>query len=901
MQIRSVHLKNIKSHASLQLSFTAGVNAITGHNGAGKSTILEAVGYALFDVLDYNAAQFVREGASDGSVEVTFRSGRDGRDYLVERSVKGSRMRVADCESNLVLVSGKGDVQKFVRHHLGLGETANLPHLFRQAIGVAQGALTAVFHETPKARKEVFDPLLQVDEYRTAYDNLAETSSHLKHRAQETQVTIAQLRGLVESLPEMRRTAAETARTLDEKRALLAVRSAALEQVRMELDLHALRKAAVAEAEQALRLAQMQRDNAQLALQKGQADLAAAREAARLVEANRPGHDRHLAAQTLKQQLAGRERARQALLNRRAGLAQNHARADASVDSESARLAQIEAAAATARALRAPAEQQQSLKRELEEAQERAAQLKGATDLLAAIRRQLDGETQQLSDLTAQVERAATLQNELTTLGSRLSAVDASISELAEALGRAQAEGTAAKEHLAELESADGSLCPVCRQPISPALRDRLVAEDNRLLEQHRKVYREAKAAKQAVEQERVQIVGGRTRLEGQLLGLATPGHVEKCRERIAALTQQRDDAAARMEQLAGAPALVDSLRTALQALGEPQRERDVALAQVAQRAAVEQVLAEARQSVQQLAGELAALDGELAAFATLDVQVEQADAELAATQAAFHLLLANAALAATVEARDAESVRLLAAEAAAQEAVRSGEGTLAQAQAAYAPDQHAHAAEAVTTLGATVAALNAELAMLARSLETLKVDLARLQNEERKLGDAQATLAQIEAEQRALEKMRVVIRDAGPRITRMRIARISALAAELFNELTNDYAHRLAWDEQYAITLEVEGRERAFKSLSGGEQMVAALAVRLALLKEMSGVRVAFFDEPTAHLDPDRRERLAAQIAAVKGFEQIFVISHDDTFESSTVNVVRLEKEQGATRLLTA
>ena len=95
------------------------------------------------------------------------------------------------------------------------------------------------------------------------------------------------------------------------------------------------------------------------------------------------------------------------------------------------------------------------------------------------------------------------------------------------------------------------------------------------------------------------------------------------------------------------------------------------------------------------------------------------------------------------------------------------------------------------------------------------------------------------------------------------------------------DYTRTLHWQEDYGIILEVDGREREFAQLSGGEQMSAALAVRLALLQEMSDIAVAFFDEPTTNLDDARRGALARQIVDIHGFEQLFIISHDDSFRT--------------------
>ena len=74
---------------------------------------------------------------------------------------------------------------------------------------------------------------------------------------------------------------------------------------------------------------------------------------------------------------------------------------------------------------------------------------------------------------------------------------------------------------------------------------------------------------------------------------------------------------------------------------------------------------------------------------------------------------------------------------------------------------------------------------------------------------------------------------------------------------------------------------------------MAAALAVRLALLKELSEVNLAFFDEPTTNMDEERRRNLAQQIGRIKDFQQLFVISHDDSFEGFTDQVIMLGEKR--------
>jgi exonuclease SbcC len=136
---------------------------------------------------------------------------------------------------------------------------------------------------------------------------------------------------------------------------------------------------------------------------------------------------------------------------------------------------------------------------------------------------------------------------------------------------------------------------------------------------------------------------------------------------------------------------------------------------------------------------------------------------------------------------------------------------------------------------------------------------------------------------------IRDTLKEAAPHIARNYVFRISAEANLMFREITGSAERSLRWSEDYGIMLEEGGYERSFASLSGGEQMAAALSVRLALLKQLSDIRIAFFDEPTANMDAERRENLAMQIAEIKDFDQLFVISHDDTFEGHMDHEIRL------------
>jgi exonuclease SbcC len=187
---------------------------------------------------------------------------------------------------------------------------------------------------------------------------------------------------------------------------------------------------------------------------------------------------------------------------------------------------------------------------------------------------------------------------------------------------------------------------------------------------------------------------------------------------------------------------------------------------------------------------------------------------------------------------------------------------------------------------------LAARLPDMQKYLENLDQQLARLQIFQEKRFHAQKELAQKRKVEKFVKFARKAYKDAGPRITERYVHNISWEADRLFRELLNRSNVSLEWTRDYEIVVQEGAHSRRFVNLSGGEQMCAALAVRLALLKVLADIDVAFFDEPTTNMDRPRRESLAEAIANIKTFRQLFVISHDDTFEKVTENIILIERE---------
>ena len=73
--ITSIELGNFISHSETKLDFEDGVTVFVGHNGAGKSSIIDAITFALFgEHTRKSNKSLIRRGASQAFVKVKFTS-----------------------------------------------------------------------------------------------------------------------------------------------------------------------------------------------------------------------------------------------------------------------------------------------------------------------------------------------------------------------------------------------------------------------------------------------------------------------------------------------------------------------------------------------------------------------------------------------------------------------------------------------------------------------------------------------------------------------------------------------------------------------------------------------------------------------------------------------------------
>ena len=320
-----------------------------------------------------------------------------------------------------------------------------------------------------------------------------------------------------------------------------------------------------------------------------------------------------------------------------------------------------------------------------------------------------------------------------------------------------------------------------------------------------------------------------------------------------------------RFGDLRDIPDRIRTLGEQLALLGDPKRLYAVAKEKIGQRAVVEAAIQTATQKIQSQQRDMASLQEQMEQFADLDSQADSAVAELQVHQTAYQAVLANQRLANMVDARRADVEQYLQLRDQAQVELASTGKKLAEVEAGFDIATYQHLVTREQEMRSESGALDARLTMHADNQRKDEAEIAALKTIQIEMVEAQAQQASLADQEETLDTIRSLLRQAGPYITSVMIRQISDGARGIYSDIMQDYSRHLTWNDDYGITLEVDGHNRQFSQLSGGEQMSAALALRLALLREMSNIDVAFFDEPTANLDENRRDSLARQILQVR------------------------------------
>ena len=188
MIFKKLELKNFKSHSDTTIEFNKGITLIVGNNGAGKSSIFDAISFALFKLKNTkNISDMVRTNKENENkvvmeVKLTF---EDDEEYRVERKViltksksksdnsikpntksTSSLFKIINDQEELIAENDR-DVNEKIKEKLSIDSTT-----FLNAIHIKQGEIASLIDEGPGERKKLIGKLLGLEKLEKAYSNM---------------------------------------------------------------------------------------------------------------------------------------------------------------------------------------------------------------------------------------------------------------------------------------------------------------------------------------------------------------------------------------------------------------------------------------------------------------------------------------------------------------------------------------------------------------------------------------------------------------------------------------------------------------------------------------------------------------------------------------------------------
>jgi exonuclease SbcC len=164
MRLNSLHLTNFRQHAETHITFDTGLTGIIGANGSGKSTILEAIAWALYG---QEAARGKKETirslrAGPGArvkVELDFELG--GHRYRVERGLTSAELYLDGSESPIA--NSLTGVTEMLRRRLGMSRDE-----FFNTYFTGQKELDVMAAMAPSERAQFLSRVLGYERLRVA-------------------------------------------------------------------------------------------------------------------------------------------------------------------------------------------------------------------------------------------------------------------------------------------------------------------------------------------------------------------------------------------------------------------------------------------------------------------------------------------------------------------------------------------------------------------------------------------------------------------------------------------------------------------------------------------------------------------------------------------------------------
>jgi DNA repair protein SbcC/Rad50 len=207
MIIKKLSIKNIRSYKELSLEFPVGTILLSGDIGAGKTSILLALQFALFGLQPgQKGASLLRQGEESASAKLTLDI--DGEEIEIERSLKKSKNGSIAQEDSILKIGKetfelstselKNKVISLLDYPKEFAKKSDL--LYKYTVYTPQEGMKEIVNERPETRLDLIRHIFGVDRYKRIKDNSQLFLQRIKENIKIKEVQIKEINNLREKL-----------------------------------------------------------------------------------------------------------------------------------------------------------------------------------------------------------------------------------------------------------------------------------------------------------------------------------------------------------------------------------------------------------------------------------------------------------------------------------------------------------------------------------------------------------------------------------------------------------------------------------------------------------------------------------------------------------------------------
>ena len=902
MKIDSIRLRNIRTFVdSGEILLGDGTISIYGENGAGKSTIVDCIGRAIFGfdpqgiksaVIDHKGTKYkqgvveylIRKGETEGFIEVKFSS--NGKAFRVVNTLSRSapqtwELYINDKNSKLF---GKEEIHQRIIDELGISSVYNdsASSLFSNVVCVQQGKIIDEFEYSAQARKDHFDRVLGLYRYRQAFEDSKHVKNNFKEQAIKHDGDVRVLKSSVEHLEKQ-------IENLKEHEDQSIILENELKDIEKEISSIGTRKQVLDElSESIINLERELRDAATqiAALKMNQSsverDLADSRRAKAVVKAN---HQYFLRYNKISAELQTvREYLRQI-----AKLQEDHFAKQGEYDrlenrkqNKIAELDNFRNFKQRAEGLKKHADDYNKLQAELETLQSNQRKYETLQDKLDEKHKTLNEYNAKINALELELRSYDALKTE----AELLEGLNREYNDIIALLGERNGLKRQFEKELADLLE---GICPYTHETCESILelgqkqRQKLEKIQQDLVKLQSQKKEKSAAIEQAAVAEKQLRILEKKKHELDLL----KEQVDSANTEIKRLVADSVVLSDSSEAIKNTKALLDELKPLadefnsiwynLQRFDEPATLKEIS---------------DVEETQYQLTRALERIDSETAKLSKAGGNEENETRlaqELQEVKPAYDLYLASKSSAEKLENLET-SYGQLCSRLQDLEAQRAEfDSKVLETKAVYDKQEHQRIIEDLEGKQRVFNEKKGILTQLLKQIDQEKSIKSDVKEKKEDLMVAEVELTEIESDAKFFDEVRASFKKLSslrPVYTR----EISKHAERYWSSLVGA-GSQLFWQEDYLIFKTINDNVISLYEMSGGEKISACLSVRLALQEVIGGLGLFILDEPTVHLDEERRNNLASKIGAITGLSQVIVISHDDAFHSHTRQQITIQR----------